>query len=132
MTGLLDHLRKVNEETEARVTPALSTAPEPEPVGPFVWIEDDGTEVEYDYSDKVIADRGDERVDDVGKVYFVPLEHLPEFDYHDESIQDNDKFWDWMKDFTQRANLKVTRQKRQRTQVQASDWGFGGAWDKGK
>lgn len=132
MTGLLEHLRKVNKDTEQRGKPALKTVPEPKSVGPFIWTETDGTEVEYEYDDSVIASHGDERMDDVGKVYWVPLAHLPEFDYHDESIQDNVKFWDWMMDYIERHDLKVVRQKRQRTTVKATDWGFGGAWDKGK
>jgi hypothetical protein len=124
MPSLLDHIRSINREPKP-VMVSEYEPPDPQTEGPFIYVEPDGTEVEYDYDDRVIAKGGDERMDDEGKVYFVPLSLLPEFDYMDETTQDNDEFWAWMDEFVKEHNLTSTRQKKQRAQVKASDWGFG-------
>jgi hypothetical protein len=107
------------------ITGGKSKQPDPEPVGPFIWVDEEGTSIEYDYDDRVIMKRGDERVDGDGAIYFVPLDLLPEFDYHDETIEDNEKFWDWMEEFVKRNGLTSSRKQRQRSHVQAQDFGFG-------
>jgi hypothetical protein len=81
--------------------------------------------VEYTFSERILRRGGDERVDADGNVYFVELDLLPEFEYHDETIDTDEEFWAWMDTFIDTYDLKPIRKKKQRTLVKATDWGFG-------
>ena len=119
LTSFIDHLKNVTKKDDAPSTV------EAEPVGPFEYEDTDGTVYEYDYDDKVIMKRGDYRKNGIGQSFFVPLEALPEFDFHDETITDDQDFWDWFDGFIEKHHLKPTRQQSTRAVVKASDWGFG-------
>jgi hypothetical protein len=126
--SLIDHIRKVNQ-TPAKPVLMGGAAERPLPKGPFVYEyeEDDGTitEIEYTFDERVLRKGGDERKDYDGNVYFIELDLLPEFEFHDETIDTDKEFWDWMNEFIRTYDLKPIRRQKQRTLVKASDWGFG-------
>lgn len=119
MTGLLDHIRKVNSESRSG-----RTVPEKLPEGPFIYHDKDG-DIEYEFDARILRKGGDERKDGDGNVYFIPLEILPEFEFHDETLDTDAAFWEWMDTYVTKHQLKPVRTQKQRTIVKASEWGLG-------
>lgn len=121
--SFVDHLKNVTKKAD----PAH---PEPEPVGPFIFTDEEDTDWEFDYSDNVIMRRGDFRQNQTGQMFFIPLELLPEFDYHDENTPNtaeaNEGFWEWMNEWVDENDLKPEEKRNTRTAVKASEFGFGG------
>ena len=97
------------------------------------FTDDEGTEWEFEYSESIVKRGGDFRQSQTGQMYFVPLELLPEFDFHDENTpntaEENKNFWAWMDEWIKTNELKPEARRNTRATVQATDFGFGsGGW----
>lgn len=79
-------------------------------------------------SDRAIRDGGDYRQLDKGKVYWLPLDKLVEFEEMDLETEDDDEFFDWFADFVDRYQFLTKKEHKNREQRQWTGWKPDWSW----
>lgn len=79
-------------------------------------------------SDRAIRDGGDYRQLDKGKVYWLPLDKLVEFEEMDLETEDDDEFFDWFADFVDRYQFLTKAERKSREISKWSGWKPDWSW----
>lgn len=73
--------------------------------------------------ERVIKDGGDYRQLDKGKVYWLPLDKLVEFEEKDLEVEDDDEFFDWFADFVTDNDFQTkSERKREKESRRWTGW----------